>query len=99
MSESHLDTLGVCLWLAITRHHSKGEAIVVLDDVFATADAHHQQRMLRMLAEESSSFRQVILTTHSTLLRDHFHSDLNGDANSLVKLGAWSLTDGIQVVG
>src|SRR5690606_11671521 len=32
-SESHLDTLGICIFLALSKKYSKGDTILVLDDV------------------------------------------------------------------
>jgi hypothetical protein len=35
-SESHLDTLGFCLFLAIAKYSTGGNAVIVLDDVFTS---------------------------------------------------------------
>lgn len=63
-SESHLDTLGFCFFLALAKHSTNGEAIVVLDDVFTTVDLNHMERILNLLIKESESFHQLIMTSH-----------------------------------
>ena len=44
-SDSHLDTLGVCVFLALTKRYADDSRIVVLDDVFTSVDQHHLGRI------------------------------------------------------
>ena len=68
-SESHLDTLGICIFLALAKYFKT--EVVVLDDVVTSADEVHMTRYIDMLHNEANSFDQVILTTHyRTLLTD-----------------------------
>ena len=95
-SESHLDTLGLCFWLAFIRHYGRPGAVVVLDDVLNSADAAHQERILRVLEDVSEDYNQVIVTTHSTSLRDACRSTARGGVH-LVELQPWSYREGLRV--
>jgi len=95
-SESHLDTLGLCFWLAFIRHYGRPGAVVVLDDVLNSADAAHQERILRVLEDVSEDYNQVIVTTHSTGLRDACRS-AGGRKMHLVELQPWSYREGLRV--
>jgi hypothetical protein len=64
-SESHLDTLGFCLFLAIARHASRDRAVIVLDDIFTSVDAQHTRRIMTLLAEECERIQQLVIATHS----------------------------------
>ncbi|MHC4648821.1 MAG: AAA family ATPase [Planctomycetota bacterium] len=54
-SDSHLDTLGFCVWLSIAKRGTPQDTIVVLDDVFTSADSVHSlpsmERPLSIYAE------------------------------------------------
>ena len=64
-SEGHLDTLGICIFLAIAKRLSK-TPIMVLDDVIATVDMGHKDRIAMLLFEEFKDY-QIIITTHNKL--------------------------------
>lgn len=95
-SESHLDTLGFCTWLAHAKRTSDGNAILVLDDVFSSVDAPHLTRILDLLMDVSSSFAQVIITTHAKIWRQLWRSrHVSNNDCSMVELGRWSIDVGI----
>lgn len=97
-SEAHLDTLGFCLFLALARAFSGGDAIVALDDVFTSADQGHLSRIYNVLREESRRFRQVIITTHQPAWRDLCRGD--GMAGvQWISLHPWTRRQGIRTVG
>ncbi len=96
-SESHLDTLGFCLWLAIAKLSSGGDAVVVLDDVFTSVDSSHFTRILDLLLAECDNFNQVIVTTHSRQWRDRYASQqIPHDKTSFVELQSWTRDGGIR---
>jgi energy-coupling factor transporter ATP-binding protein EcfA2 len=96
-SEAHLDTLGFCLFVALARLYSGGEAILVLDDVFASVDEGHAGRLLDLLVEECRAFRQLIITTHSRAWWDRClaHPTLAALIDP-VELRPWTPEEGIQ---
>jgi len=94
-SESHLDTLGFCLWLALAKRSGAQEAIIVLDDVFTSVDLEHFQRITDLLDAEAPNFKQLIIATHSRRWYDRYQR--RRDNVHLMRLERWSLTQGVRV--
>lgn len=63
-SESHLDTLGLCVFLALAALDGPENTILVLDDILASVDEPHVERLIEMLYAEAIKFRHCIITTH-----------------------------------
>jgi hypothetical protein len=63
-SDSHLDTLAVCVFLALSGLDQPENTILVLDDVLATVDEPHATRLLQLLQSEAARFQHCIVTTH-----------------------------------
>jgi energy-coupling factor transporter ATP-binding protein EcfA2 len=95
-SESHLDTLGLCIFLALAKKYETD--VVILDDVITSVDSSHLKRIIELIDEESDHFQHVILTTHYRPWRDQYryHSVANQKL-SFVELRFWSLANGINV--
>ena len=97
-SESHLDTLGFCFWLALVKRESpKSDVVIVLDDVFTSVDAQHINRIAQLITDESKHFAQVIITTHQRLWRDIYRYQYGaGKLAQMIELQGWSLAKGIS---
>jgi hypothetical protein len=96
LSESHLDTLGLCIFLALSEQGSPEETILVLDDVVASVDEPHVDRIIGMLYDISKGFAHCILTTHYQPWREKFRwGYLQTGECQFVELGEWSWADGI----
>lgn len=97
-SESHLDTLGICIFLALAKKYSKGDTILVLDDVVMSVDENHLDRFIELLHEEAKHFSQIIITTHYRPWKDRYrtHRAPSGDMHFL-ELRKWSKENGIRV--
>jgi hypothetical protein len=63
-SDSHLDTLGLCVFLALAALDGPEKTILVLDDILASVDEPHVERLIEMLYAEAVKFRHCIITTH-----------------------------------
>jgi hypothetical protein len=63
-SESHLDTLGLCVFLALSELDAPQDTILVLDDILASVDEPHVDRLIEMLYTEALKFRHSVITTH-----------------------------------
>jgi hypothetical protein len=99
-SDSHLDSLGLCIFIALAALDRPGETIVVLDDILGSIDEPHVDRLISMIYEESQKFRQMVLTTHYRPWREKFRWGwLKHDQCEFVELGSWSQTSGIQQTG
>ena len=95
-SDSHLDTLGICVFIAMAKHFQNN--IIVLDDVVTSLDQQHLGRFIQMLNDESQNFNQIILTTHYRPWRDRykFHRQPNSNIQFIELSPFWSIEKGIQ---
>ncbi|HAJ37173.1 MAG TPA: hypothetical protein DCL15_15995 [Chloroflexi bacterium] len=94
-SEAHLDTLGLCVYLALAKHSSAGNALVVMDDVLTSVDDAHLDRIIDLLADEAPNFGHMIITTHSRAWCDRMRA-AKGTQVDLIELYGWSLEEGIR---
>jgi hypothetical protein len=95
-SESHLDTLGFCVWLSVAKRQDPKKTIIILDDIFTSIDAPHLTNIVNVLTAESGSFLQMIVTTHFRTWRDRYRLGHGGGKNvQLIELHRWSLQRGI----
>lgn len=62
-SEGHLDTLGLCIFLALYAKLHQNAPLLVLDDVLSSVDANHRLRVAGVLLTEFND-RQLIVSTH-----------------------------------
>lgn len=91
-SESHLDTLGFCVWLALAKREAPDATILLIDDIFSSVDASHLSRVIDLLSTEASAFLQVIVATHYRLWWDRSQ---NANGTQRVHLGKWTAASGI----
>jgi energy-coupling factor transporter ATP-binding protein EcfA2 len=91
-SESHLDTLGFSIWLASAKQERSGETILLIDDIFSSADAPHWRRIINLLSTEVPNFLQVIVATHCRLWWEICQ---NAQGVQRIHLGRWCTTSGI----
>lgn len=99
-SQSHLDTLGLCVFLALAARDSAAETVLVLDDVLGSVDEPHVERVIGMIYEVSSVFRHTIVTTHYRPWREKYRWGWlkPGQPCQFVELTGWAIDDGIHIV-
>jgi DNA repair exonuclease SbcCD ATPase subunit len=90
-SEGHLDSLGLCIFLAFIKRFNGELKLLVLDDILTTVDAGHRLRVARLLAREFSEY-QIIITTHDQLWARQLERAL--PHAKLIGLTEWSPTIG-----
>ncbi|MBN1349428.1 hypothetical protein JXJ21_08465, partial [candidate division KSB1 bacterium] len=96
-SESHLDTLGVCIFLALAKYYNDENTIIILDDVITSVDQAHMSRFINMIHNEASNYNQLIITTHYRPWRDKYRFATGTNSNiQLIELLHWSLNRGIR---
>jgi len=96
-SDSHLDTLGFCVWLSIAKRGTPQDTIIVLDDIFTSADSVHLRNIVELLTEEAENFSQVVMTTHYRQWRDRYRYMQSASGNvHLIELHRWSLEKGVR---
>ena len=91
-SESHLDTLGFCVWLALAKREDAANKILLIDDVFSSVDSPHLGRIVDLLAAEGPNFLQIIVATHFRLWWDRCQ---NAEGIQRIQLGRWTVGAGI----
>ena len=97
-SESHLDTLGICVFLALAKFFKTDKTIIILDDVLTSIDSPHLSRFMNILHEEASLYNQFFITTHYRPWRDVYRWARGPTANTqLIELGPWTLVRGLNV--
>lgn len=64
-SEGHLDTLGLCIFLAFMQEFNPLN-LIVLDDIITTVDFSHKYRVALLLIEKFKDFK-FLITTHNGL--------------------------------
>ena len=99
-SEAHLDSLGLCTFLAFIKNFNTDFPFVVLDDVVGTIDAQHRRRVCELLFSEFKDY-QLFITTHDDLWFDELVSyqaamKVRHLFNN-IRILDWSLTDGIRM--
>lgn len=96
-SESHLDTLGICVFLALAKYFKTENTVIVLDDVLTSVDGPHLDRFMTLMHDQAQHFGQVILTTHYRPWRDRYRWAKGSMASTqVIELGPWSLENGLQ---
>ena len=97
LSESHLNSLGICLFLASARHFNQISGFVLLDDVVSSFDANHRRTLARLLRDKFSDL-QVILLTHDDLWFSQLKDDLPRSQWLFQEIGKWNYKNGIQLI-
>lgn len=96
LSESHLDTLGLCLFLALEKRNHPADTLLFLDDAIASVDEAHMERLYETIVEEAQHFKHVLITSHYQPLRYKFKwGQLTRQNIEFIELGEWSLEEGI----
>jgi hypothetical protein len=94
LSESHLNCLGICLFLASVKLFNKVNRFFILDDVITSFDSDHRVPFLRLLQDHFKDY-QVLLFTHEKF----WYALINGEMRPLGWIFndvTWSIEDGIQ---
>lgn len=99
-SEGHVDSLGLCLFLALRRlhHHRSPEfALLVLDDVLHSVDGEHRRATADLIFREFGD-HQIVVTTHDLLwfeqLKRAARQHVAGRKFEERRIGTWSITEG-----
>ncbi|MFC1787067.1 AAA family ATPase [Halobacteriota archaeon] len=96
-SEGHQDSMGLCLYLALSELLAEGLIdLIILDDVVMSVDTAHRRNLCRILA---SSFpdRQFLITTHDKTWANQLSSEGVVTRTGLVEFYNWNIDTGPQV--
>lgn len=95
LSESHLNCLGICLFLASVKLFNKVNRFFILDDVITSFDSDHRVPFLRLLQDHFKDY-QVILLTHERFWYELINAEMRSH-EWLFNDVSWSIEDGIQL--
>lgn len=99
-SQSHLDTLGLCIFLALAGMEKSNEMTLVLDDVLASVDEPHVDRLIEMVYDEVQKFRHCLITTHYKPWKEkHRWGWLKNGQCQFIELTKWTVSDGLNITG
>lgn len=100
-SEGHLDSLGLCIFLAFVKKFNEGCPLVVLDDVVTTIDAGHRSKIAELLLKEFKNY-QLVITTHDGIWYNQlikFQETLNVQGNFInIEITQWDVNAGPRII-
>ncbi|MFQ6128702.1 MAG: hypothetical protein ACE5QW_07365 [Thermoplasmata archaeon] len=96
-SEGHLDSLGLCIFLAFVKKFNEGCSLIVLDDVVTTVDARHRENICKLLLQEFGE-NQLVITTHDGVWYEQLRASqrahgVEGDSRNLTIVD-WNVDTG-----
>lgn len=98
-SDSHLDTLGLCVFLALSTLDQPENTILILDDVLASVDEPHVERLIEMLYSEATKFRHCVITTHYRPWKQKLRWGwLQNGQCQFVELTKWTASNGLTLI-
>jgi len=94
-SEGHLDSLGLCIFLALIKKFNSGLNLIIIDDVLTSIDTGHRMRVARLIASEFKDY-QIILTTHDELWANELSTVFGNDKLALktLRMNPWKQKSG-----
>jgi hypothetical protein len=96
LSEAHLNSLGICLFLASAKHFNKTIGFLVLDDIVTSFDIDHRRPLARLLSENFSD-TQFLLFTHDKLWFEMLKKDLPSGRWVFKELMKWTKDNGLNI--
>jgi hypothetical protein len=98
-SDSHLDTLGLCVFLSLATLDNPEATILVLDDILASVDEPHVERLIEMLYAEAIKFRHCVITTHYRPWKQRLRWGwLKNGQCQFIELSKWTNKDGMTLI-
>lgn len=95
-SEAHLDTLGICIFIALAEGYADQNTLLVLDDVLTSSDQAHVDRFIEIIHHVCGNL-PVLITTHYRPWRDRYRFAKGPTANvQLIELLRWSQACGVR---
>jgi len=96
-SEGHQDSMGICLYLALSEHVNKGAVgVTVLDDVVMSVDSGHRRRLCQVLKEHFPD-TQFIITTHDRGWAHQLKTEGVVAAEDMVQFCGWNIDTGPRI--
>ena len=95
LSESHLNCLGICLFLSSVRAFNKRNKFFILDDVISSFDTAHRTKFAGLLMEKFSDY-QILLFTHEKNWFEYLTNAVKG-RNWVITKMVWNYENGAEL--
>ena len=100
ISEGHLDSLGLCIFLAFVKKFNQECPLVILDDVVTTVDSQHRGLICKLLIEDFGDY-QLLITTHDAIWYDEICAaqkayGVDGNYRN-IDIVKWTIENGPQI--
>lgn len=94
-SEGHIDTMGVCLFLALRdRLDNSGPNVVMLDDIIMSVDRSHRRNVARLFHNYLNNGVQGIISTHEEVWADQLKEQGVIPPSNEFKITDWDVSTG-----
>ena len=95
LSESHLNCLGICLFLSSVKAFNHINRFFILDDVISSFDKSHRTRFASLLIEKFSDY-QIFLFTHEKDWFEYLTNAVKGKNWTITKM-IWNYENGAEL--
>jgi hypothetical protein len=93
-SEGHQDSMGLCLYLALSEKLNQGLIeLTILDDVMMSVDADHRRQICNILATHFPN-RQFLITTHDKTWANQLQTEKVVSQNESIEFYDWNVSTG-----
>jgi len=93
-SEGHQDSMGICLFLALSEYLNSGLIdLTILDDVVMSVDVEHRRSFCSVLAKNFSE-KQFIITTHETAWANQLRFEGVVESKQMLNFFNWNVDTG-----
>jgi len=96
-SEGHQDSMGICLWLALSEQLTQNKIdLILLDDVVMSIDIDHRRKTADMLSSKFGN-RQFLITTHDRNWMSELKSGGIVNAENIIHFYDWDIDQGPHI--
>ena len=96
LSESHLNSLGIALFLTSVKAFNKENHFFILDDIISSFDSNHRKRLSDLLIEKFSDY-QVFVMTHERNWFDYMKNLVRGRVDWIINVINWNESKGTHL--
>ena len=90
LSDSHLNSLGLCFFLASVKHLNQTTNFIILDDVVNSIDANHRRQLIEIIRDHFQDYQFLILT-HDETWFEMLRQQLEGLGWKAYEIISWQL--------
>ena len=96
LSESHLNSLGIALFLTSVKAFNKENHFFILDDIISSFDSNHRKWLSDLLMEKFSDY-QIFVMTHERNWFDYMKNLVRGKVDWVINLINWNESKGAHL--